>query len=110
MQRYGICGDHKTAAIKKGKMYDRYAKHLKIFFYGLISDLGSRSMGVEFKYIPYMHLAECITKRMKIQGVEDQNFGIYLSRFGNTRADIISDSEFVSACLSLGIDKEFTKK
>ena len=64
-------------------MYERYAKPLTIFFYGLLSDLGCRNKGVEFKYIPYMHLAECITKRMRIEGKEDPNFGIYLSRFGN---------------------------
>ena len=81
----------KVPTLKKGKMYERYAKPLIIFFYGLISDLGCRNMGVEFRYIPFMHLAECITKRMRIQRIEDQNFGIYLSRFAMTR-DIITNT------------------
>lgn len=108
MQRYGICNENKGTTVKKGKMYERYSRHLIIFFYGLLSDLGCRNTGVEFKYIPFMHLAECISKRMRIQGVEDQSFGIYLTKFGNPRADIISNAQVVQACLSLGIEKEFT--
>ena len=101
MQRYGVVPDKSTTIAKKGGvLYDRYSKDLRIYFYGFLSDLGCRNMGVEFKYIPYMHLAECVNKRMRIMGIQDENFGIYLSRYatGSQGSDKISNFEFVKAC------------